>query len=286
MAERNLVGRVAIVTGGGGGIGRAITLALVEHGARVAVFDVRKESVDAVVREAAAAGDAECAIAVTRDVTKADDCEAAVRDTIDAFNSADILVNAAGIGMRSIREDNWNNPAKFWEIDIDRFHDLMMVNWQGPFQMARVAAPHMIERGWGRIINVTTSLDTMLTKGYMPYGPSKAALEAGTSMWAKDLEGTGVTANVVVPGGPVNTAFIPDNAPFDRAAIIQPDIMGPPVCWLATDAADDVNDRRFVARLWDTSLPGDKAAKAAGAPCGWSAGAAGAYRPFKEGAGN
>ena len=283
MAEQDLAHRVAIVTGGGGGIGRAITLALVARGARVAVFDVRKESVESVVKEATAIGNAESALAVTRDVTKADDCEAAVHETIDAFNSADLLINAHGIGMRTIREDNWNNPVKFWEIDIDRFHDLTMVNWQGAFQMARAAAPHMVERGWGRIINVTTSLDTMLTKGYMPYGPSKAALEAGTSMWAKDLDGTGVTANVVVPGGPVNTAFIPDNAPFDRAAIIQPKIMGPPVCWLATDAADKVNDRRFVARLWDTSLPGEQAAAAAGAPCGWSAGASGAFRPHKEG---
>ena len=88
MVEKTLTGRVAIVTGGGGGMGRAITLALVERGARVAVFDVRKESVDAVVKEASAIGDAECALAVTRDVTKADDCAAAVRETIDAFNSA------------------------------------------------------------------------------------------------------------------------------------------------------------------------------------------------------
>ncbi|MBT5050390.1 MAG: SDR family NAD(P)-dependent oxidoreductase, partial [Rhodospirillaceae bacterium] len=115
MVEKNLTGRVAIVTGGGGGMGRAITLALVERGAKVAVFDVRRETVDAVVKEAAALGDSECAIPVTRDVTKADDCDAAIRETIDAFNSADILVNAAGIGMQSIRDGYWNNPVKFWE---------------------------------------------------------------------------------------------------------------------------------------------------------------------------
>ena len=285
MVEKNLTGRVAIVTGGGGGMGRAITLALVERGARVAVFDVRKESIDAVVKEAAAIGDAECAIAVTKDVTKADECEAAVRETIDAFNSADILVNAAGIGMQTIRDGYWNNPVKFWEIDIDRFNNLMMVNWHGAFQMSRAATPHMVERGWGRIINVTTSLETMLSKGYTPYGPSKAALEAATSIWAKDLDGTGVTANVVVPGGPVNTGFIPENAPFDRNELIQPEVMAAPICWLATDAANSVTDRRFVSRLWDVSVPVEQAVEAAGAPCGWSAGAAAAFRPFKEDAG-
>jgi len=265
-------------------MGRAISLALIERGARVAVFDVRKEGVDSVVKEASEIGNSECAIAVTRDVTKADDCETAVRETIDAFNSADILVNAAGVGMQSIRDGYWNNAVKFWEVDIDRFNNLMTVNWHGAFQMSRAVAPHMVERGWGRIINVTTSLDTMLTKGYTPYGPSKAALEAATSIWAKDLEGTGVTANVVVPGGPVNTAFIPENAPFDRGNLIQPEIMGAPICWLATDAANDVTDRRIVSRLWDKSLPAEQAAEAAGAPCAWSSGTSGAFRPFKEGA--
>lgn len=285
MVEKNLTGRVAIVTGGGGGMGRAITLALVERGAKVAVFDVRRETVDAVVKEAAALGDSECAIPVTRDVSKADDCDAAIRETIDAFNSADILVNAAGIGMQSIRDGYWNDPVKFWEVDVGRFEALMHVNWHGAFQMARAAAPHMVERGWGRIINVTTSLDTMTTKGYTPYGPSKAALEAATSIWAKDLADTGVTANVVVPGGPVNTGFIPENAPFDRSALIQPEVMTAPICWLATEAANSVTDCRFVSRLWDISLPTEQAVEAAGAPCAWVAGGSGAFRPFKDGAG-
>jgi 3-oxoacyl-[acyl-carrier protein] reductase len=285
MVEKNLTGRVAIVTGGGGGMGRAITLAMVERGAKVTVFDVRQEAVDAVVKEAATIGDSESAIPVTKDVAKADDCETAVRETIDAFNSVDILVNAAGIGMRTIRDTNWIDPIKFWEIDIDRFDALMHVNWHGAFRMARAAAPHMVERGWGRIINVTTSLDTMTTKGYTPYGPSKAALEAATSIWAKDLADTGVTANVVVPGGPVNTDFIPENAPFDRSDLIQPDVMAAPICWLATEAANGVTDCRFVARLWDTSVPSEQAAAAAGAPCAWSAGSAGAFKPFKDGAG-
>ena len=282
MVDKSLAGKAAIVTGGGGGMGRAITLALVERGARVAVFDVRRENVDAVVKEAAGIGDSECAIPVTKDVTKADDCEAAVRETIDAFNSADILVNAAGIGMQTIRDGYWNNPVRFWEIDIDRFQTLMLVNWNGAFMMARAAAPHMVERGWGRIVNVTTSLDTMWTKGYTPYGPSKAALEAATSIWAKDLAGTGVTANVVVPGGPVNTGFIPENAPFDRDKLIQPEVMAAPICWLATAAADGVTDRRFVSRLWDPSLPPDQAAEAAGSPCAWPDAGKGAFKPFRE----
>ncbi len=284
MSKPNLTGKVAIVTGGGGGMGRAITLALVGAGARVAVFDVRKVNVDAVVAEAAGAADAECAIPVVRDVTSVADCEAAVRETLDAFNSVDLVFNAAGLGMQTMRDGYWNDPVLFWQADPDRFQAMMDVNWRGAFLVSRAAAPHMIERGWGRIVNVTTSLDTMCNKGYTPYGPSKAALEAATSIWAKDLAGTGVTANVLVPGGPVNTGFIPENAPFDRAKLIQPDIMAAPALWLASTASDGVTDSRFVARMWDPALPAEKNIEAAGAPCAWRAGSKGSVKPVRDNA--
>ncbi len=279
MSETDLAGKVAIVTGGGGGMGRAIALAFVEAGARVVLLDVRRDAVEAVGAEANAVGDAESALALTSDVTSPDDCAAAAKATIDAFNAIHILVNAAGIGMQTMSDDYWNNPVRFWQADIGRWQRMMDVNWKGAFLMARFAAPHMIEAGWGRIVNVTTSLDTMCNGGYTPYGPSKAALEAATSAWAKDLAGTGVSANVLVPGGPVNTGFIPDSAPFDRSRLIQPDIMAAPACWLASEASDGVTDRRFVARDWDPALPAAEAAEAAGAPCAWSHIGATAFKP-------
>ena len=281
MADIDLAGRAAIVTGGGGGMGRAMALALVAKGARVALLDVRRDNVAAVAAEATTLGDAECALPLVCDVTDSAACETAVRETINAFNSADILVNAAGLGMSTMRDDYWNHPVRFWECDVERWKALMEVNWTGAFQMSRAAAPQMIARKWGRIVNITTSLDTMCNAGYTPYGPSKAALEAATSGWAKDLEGTGVTANVLVPGGPVNTGFIPEAAPFERAKLIQPEVMAAPICWLASAESDGVTDRRFVARNWDPALPRAQAASIAGGPAAWpNAGAgAGAYRP-------
>ena len=279
MTDINLTGKVAIVAGGGGGMGRAMALALVEKGAKIAVFDVRQENVDRVVEEAAAIGDSECAIPLVRDITKIDDCLSAVLDTIDAFNSADILVNAAGLGMATLKNDYWNDNLKFWNADIDRFNALMNVNWHGAFLLARSVVPHMIEKGWGRIVNVTTSLDTMTTRGYTPYGPSKAALEAATSVWSKDLEGTGVTANVLVPGGPVNTDFIPENAPFDRTKLTQPEVMQAPMCWLASDLSDGVTDMRFVARSWDPDAPLEEAIKESGGPCAWPDAGKKAFKP-------
>jgi NAD(P)-dependent dehydrogenase (short-subunit alcohol dehydrogenase family) len=279
VTDINLTDKVAIVAGGGGGMGRAIALALVEKGAKVAVFDVRQESVDKVVAETAAIGDSECAIPLVRDITKIDDCMSAVQETIDAFNSADILVNAAGLGMATLKDDYWNDNLKFWNADIDRFSALMSVNWNGPFLLARSVVPHMVEKGWGRIVNVTTSLDTMTTRGYTPYGPSKAALEAATSIWSKDLEGTGVTANVLVPGGPVNTDFIPENAPFDRTKLTQPEVMQGPMCWLASDLSDGVTNMRFVARSWDPEASLEDAIRESGGPCAWPDAGKKAFKP-------
>ena len=86
---------------------------------------------------------------------------------------------------------------------------------------------------------------------------------------ATELEGTGVTANVLVPGGPVNTNLLPPDSPFDREKLIQPDIMRVPVVWLASDAADGVNGRRFIAYFWDESLPVEERLEKAGAPAAW-----------------
>jgi NAD(P)-dependent dehydrogenase (short-subunit alcohol dehydrogenase family) len=94
------------------------------------------------------------------------------------------------------------------------------VNVFGPQLMAKTCAPYMFERGWGRIVNVTTSLDTMYLSGAGAYGPTKAALEALTAIIASDLEDTGVTANVLIPGRPVNTRMIPNASGIPREKLI------------------------------------------------------------------
>ncbi len=265
----NLTNKVAIVAGGGGGMGRSIALALIEKGAKVAIFDIREKNVGEVIKEAETIGGLKSCIPLVKDITKLEDCLSGVQETIDAFNSVNILINAAGLGMSTLKNDYWNDNLKFWDADIDRFNTLMNVNWNGPFLLTKSVVPHMIREGWGRIVNVTTSLDTMTTRGYTPYGPSKAALEAATSIWAKDLENTGVTANVLVPGGPVNTDFIPENAPFDRSQLTQPEVMQAPACWLASNLSDGITDMRFVARSWNSENSIDEAVKNSGGPCAW-----------------
>jgi NAD(P)-dependent dehydrogenase (short-subunit alcohol dehydrogenase family) len=128
----------------------------------------------------------------------------------------------------------------------------------------------MMRQGWGRIVNVTTSLGTMLNAGNPTYGPSKAALEALSAIMAKDLDGTGVTVNVLVPGGITNTPMVSDEAGFERAQMIQPEVMAPPLVWLVSDAAGRITGRRFLAVHWDTKLPPEEAAEKAGAPVAWT----------------
>jgi len=144
------------------------------------------------------------------------------------------------------------------------------VHTTAPLALANAVAPEMMRQGWGRIVNVTTSLGTMLNPGSPTYGPSKAVLEALSAIMAKDLDGTGVTVNVLVPGGVTDTPMISDEAGFDRAKLIQPEVMVPPLLWLLSDAAGKVTGRRFLGVHWDPALPPEQAAEKAGAPVAWT----------------
>ena len=173
------------------------------------------------------------------------------------------------IGQGSIRADQRRNPIRFWEVTPEQWGRFVAVNATAPLMMARAAVPHMIRARRGRIVTVTTSLGTMLREGYVLYGSSKAAAEAATAVMAADLAGTGVTANVLVPGGMTDTRIVPDAAVADRSRLLRPEIMAPPLLWLVSDAAAQVTGRRFLAAHWDTSLPPAEAAEKCGAPIAW-----------------
>jgi NAD(P)-dependent dehydrogenase (short-subunit alcohol dehydrogenase family) len=133
--------------------------------------------------------------------------------------------------------------------------------------MARAVVPHMLKAGRGRIITVTTSLGTMVREGYLLYGANKASAEAAMAVLAADLTGTGVTSNVLVPGGMTDTPLVGEAG--DRSKMLRPEIMVPPLLWLVSEAAAGVSARRFIAADWDPRLPPVQAAEAAGAPIAW-----------------
>ena len=269
MQDRPLDGKVAIVTGAGSpiGLGRAMTLALVRAGARVAMLDVDEHWLEKAASDVRAVGGDDSVLPLVCDVSDPDSAEEAVRKTIAGLGGLHVLVNNAGIMNPSAPGARSRSP--FWDTAPDTWSRIVGVNSSGPFHMARAAVPHMLAQGWGRIIGVTTSVDTMYREGMCPYGPSKAAHEALVALMARELEGTGVTANVLIPGGTTVTNLVPRDFPPGWTAPMEPEVMQAPAVWLASDESAATNGMRFIAYHWDESLPIDQRLKKAGAPAAW-----------------
>ena len=123
----------------------------------------------------------------------------------------------------------------------------MRVNVRGVFLMSRAVVPHMLAAGRGSIINVTVNRSTMVRPGFSPYGPSKAALEAMTQVWAAELEGTGVVINLLLPGGATATGMVPESVP-GTVRLLSPEIVVAPALHLALA---DTSGQRIVAGEWN-----------------------------------
>ena len=268
-----LEGRVAVVTGAASpiGMGRSITTAFVRAGAKVAMLDVNEDWLDQTANDMREIGGDDAVLPIITDVTSPESVDSAVQRTIAELGGLHILVNNAGINARTggfgARAAGSQND--FWTLDPDAWLRVINVNLSGPFLMSHAVAPHMIEQGFGRIIGVTTSMDTMWRKGGAPYGPSKAGHEALVAIMAQDFEGTGVTANVLTPGGATATNMVipPEGATTD--ALIQPEAMQSPAVWIASDDASHWNGRRIIAYYWDDSLPLEERLEKCSAPAAW-----------------
>jgi 3-oxoacyl-[acyl-carrier protein] reductase len=194
------------------------------------------------------------------DVTKEEDCARVVAITVERFGRLDVLVNNAGRGMKYVSDQFMTKPTRFWETAADSWRLIVDTNFNGPFLMTRAAVPTMLTAGWGRIVNVSINSDTMRRAGFSPYGPSKAALESATLIWAQDLAGTGVTVNALLPGGAARTGMIPSGYPDRlRAKLLDPTIMVPPLLWLSSSLSDGFTGRRLIAAQWRNDAPAAEA---------------------------
>jgi NAD(P)-dependent dehydrogenase (short-subunit alcohol dehydrogenase family) len=268
-----LSGKTAIVTGAGRGIGRSMALGLARAGANVVITAARNRwEIDQVVEEAAKIPATGAIRAMLADVSNEANCQRVVNETVREFSAVHILVNNAGRGMRFVSEKFFDTPTKFWETDAAVWQMIVATNVNGPFLMSRAAAPHMLRQRWGRIVNISINHETMCRPGFSPYGPSKAALESETIIWAQDLAGSGVTVNALLPGGATDTGMVPPNIPLHlREKLLHPDIMIAPLLWLVSEAAGEVTGSRFTANLWDESLPFEQAAEKSRTAAGWIA---------------
>ena len=257
-------GKIAIITGGGGGLGRAMVRGLLSAGASVVAVDVNKPEADS--GDLAGVGDRLLTLLI--DITREESATQIVDQTISRFGRVDILVNNAGLILETAISAGDPVPHTFREITPRIFRRIFEVNAIAPFLLARAVAGPMLAQKWGRIIGVTTSLDTMIRKGMIPYGGSKAAHEAFVASMAQELEGTGVTANIVVPGGPANTRLTKHYGAL-QAKFISPEVMVKPLLWLTTTEADAVNGQRLVAAKWNEAIPAVQAAQNCSAPAAW-----------------
>ncbi len=261
MEPISLHGKVALITGGSRGMGREMAIAFARAGAAgvtvtaVAASDETRAGIqselDSVASEISKVGGK--ALAVQADVCRWEQCCEAVRRTVEAFGGLHILVNNAGKSQRYHGARN----LPFWETDPDGWADVMDTNAVGPYRMAKAAVPEMLKARWGRIINLSKSFHAMHEPYAGAYGSSKAALEAESLSWAQELKDTGVTVNSIAPGGPVDTKFGRGTV---RGVGLNPTVITPIACWLASIESDGVTGCRFVAKKWDESRPNADAA--------------------------
>jgi NAD(P)-dependent dehydrogenase (short-subunit alcohol dehydrogenase family) len=271
MEERN-----AIVTGGLRGLGRAMALGLARAGCRVvAVGHIETDLAD-IAREIAGTPLSDHLLAEVADLRHVGECDRIVGVAERQLGSVEVLVNNAGLTFTYIDPARYRRSSmqRFWEVGDDIVDNVIATNYLAADRLARRLAPAMVRRGWGRIINVTTKLDTMNRAGTHPYGASKAALEMATEVWAKETEGTGLTINIVNPGAGANTpgmaAEMREMSHEGRAArLVEPEEMVPPLLYVVSREADRINGWRFDANLWDALLPPAKAARRAGRPAGF-----------------
>ena len=271
MAEGPLQGKVAIITGAASpiGLGHAMSAALVRAGARVALLDINDAWLAQSAAEMRAIGGTGCALPLRVDITDPAAAEQAVRQTIAELGGLHILINNAGISPRAAEFSTAPPSTNFWDISPTVWSRVVAVNLSGAFFMSRAVVGHLRGQGWGRIISVTTSMDTMWRKGGTPYGPSKAGHEALVAAMAQELEGSGVTANVLVPGGATYTNMTASTLGDARDKLMQPEVMQPPVVWLVSEASDGFNGQRIIAYFWDERLPIEARLQQASAPAAW-----------------
>lgn len=242
MEQPDLTGKTALVTGGGRGIGRATSLMLADYGARVVVTARGRTEIDDAAAEIARRGGE--ALAIPADVSR----KADVRALFDQSPPVDILINNASI-IHPI--------SPLATADVDDWLYNMEVNLASVFLTCRQALPSMLERGWGRIINVSSGAARGSTAGWSAYGASKAGVEALTAVVAREVGDRGVRANAVRPGivdtemqaeirASSDEQFGHDNLQRyrgykERGLLRAPEDPARLILWLLTDEASEVN---------------------------------------------
>ncbi|MCP5360153.1 MAG: SDR family oxidoreductase [Sinobacteraceae bacterium] len=258
LRHPSLKERVVLITGGSRGFGWFIAEELLQSGAKVVLTARGEAALKAVADDIERRhGRGRCAT-VAGDVSQQPDCARMVEAALEAFGRIDVLINNAGRSPQDFGSRGAGRVVPFYETPDEALHTLIDTNYKGVWYVSKAAAPHMVKQKFGKIISISTSAGNMVRPGNPIYGPGKAALEAMTRVWAQELKGTGVDANIALPGGAADTAFIRQEVVAGRVGersqngrLLPGDVIVPPVVWLCTDATNGVTGVRAVGMNWD-----------------------------------
>ena len=233
-----LNGKVAVVTGGAGGIGEAIVAALAEAGAAVAVWDLDGAAAKHVADAAAGKAAGGKVVGVEVDITSRSSVDRALASTESALGPVDVLVNNAGI----------DRIEPFLQSEESTWERIVAVNYLGTVRCCHVVVPGMVERGVGRVVNIASDAGRVGSSGEVVYSGTKGGVIAFSKGLAREVAPKGVTVNVVCPG-PTNTPLLDQVAEasqklYDGLAkavpmrrIGQPADIAPAVVFFASDGA-------------------------------------------------
>lgn len=256
--------RVFLITGAASGLGKAMVDGLISQGFKGIGIDKHGDALRTLAEPAVRSGRFATLVA---DLAEQDGIASILEFAEKPFGRVDVLINNAGLGPHLIRPNYFADPINVDELSPEVVRRFFEVNAIAPMLLAIGLIPQMRRRSWGRIVNVTTSLPSMLRRGLAPYGGTKASLEAHSAIMAQDLEGSGITVNVLIPGGPADTAMIPSELGFQRSALIQPHQMVPPLLWLLRSA--DITGKRVTAAKWNDEVEANHGYPAV-RPVAWS----------------
>jgi len=187
-------------------------------------------------------------LAVPLDVRDRGSIARAVTSIEDAWGGLDVLVNNAGIGMRTVNPAFLTESQPFWQVSEEGFSAVIDTNLTGYFRVAPAVVPLFLRSGHGKIVNISMNHATMRRRGFVPYGPSRAGAESLALIMAEDLRPHGVDVTMLLPSGATATGMIPDEVPNAlRDHLLSPDVMAEPIRYLCSAASDGVTGVRLVA---------------------------------------